>query len=85
MVAHVLNVAVRRSRWPHDPSLQLAPSAGGMLFNICLIWKEAFLASKLDAELNSKDTRKVEFRLREQIGGFGSFSCNSSYIDVCPA
>lgn len=67
----------------HDPSLQLAPSAGGMLFNICLIWKEAFLASKLDAELNSKDTRKVEFRLREQIWGFSSFSCNSSYIDVC--
>lgn len=52
---------------------------------ICLIWKEAFLSSKLDAELNSKDTRKVEFRLREQIWGFSSFSCSSSYVDVCPA
>lgn len=44
------------------------PPAGTFCLRVCwlnllihLIWKEAFLPSKLEAELNSKDTRKVEF------------------------
>lgn len=69
----------------HPSSWRLLLAVSYLNLLICLIWKEAFLSSKLDAELNSKDTRKVEFHLREQIWGFSSFSCNSSYADVCPA
>lgn len=69
----------------HPSSWRLLLAVCYLNLLICLIWKEAFLSSKLDAELNSKDTRKAEFHLREQIWGFSFFSCNSSYIDVCPA